>query len=705
MAIKNISEVYCSLNLGLIYNLSYSWSPQAGASITVYFAKEDGFYQRPQYMQKAQIRIGPANFSMYVVASEIQLSTGRRVMEVTFMDETFMLDNYQIVLEGKGCGFNIYPLGRPVDNRSSAAKEATALDSTAQKIAEFTQFQDLEYTFNDFLAILRQKFNVSIFTSYDITLTAPLVGTFREVLDGWCQIFNLSWFVENSVIKIFDPTTLFIQLPTQPADAIEFNDLEDARDTYGKTCYNWYQQEGGQYPLNQTSNSNGSLLVRTNTLYPIGGTTSLDQNMLDLSQVTAAQYGQEFWLLYNYYKGSLNECGWRTDGLPSYQSATTLGATLAAINPTDQQQRFEAYQTYGEQIAGRYYMSNQIGSIAVDQGYTWFDESNGQITNFTNANDRAMNLDFLTPTNGGTNILPGTTVNLFYSGINYVGDRMVYRDDYIRNIPLTISTGVQYQINQSFSQFIVNGSESMNYSALPAGSYIMYNRVILPSSVTQIFDQITAVSTGFRARFINIPIKGITQSDYASLKASQSEPGGVNIIVGSEGGSVISNTAVIKTLEQGSYTVYYNKYQTCASAHTTGPYFGHRFGPRQISSDNRIDISFSKTSTNVYKLNRNYSVISSLVNNPFLSRMAQPRSTLTRRVSFTVNYFYEVPLNFLTNGLIGMNVSVGDRGITASYSFSNEVLAVPDYENEFAKFEQQIRNSWIRQYTPTTVIS
>ncbi len=178
----------------------------------------------------------------------------------------------------------------------------------------------------------------------------------------------------------------------------------------------------------------------------------------------------------------------------------------------------------------------------------------------------------------------------------------------------------------------------------------------------------------------------------------------MEIVNSDAGGNVVANTAVIKTLKQGSYTVYYDKYSQCASAQSTGPYFMHKFDPRQISTDNTVNFTFSKQAANTYQLDRDFNTINALVNNPLLPLLAQGRTFPTKKVTFTVNYFYDVPTNFLTNGLVGLNVSVGDNGVTASYTFSNEVLEVRNYENKFAQYEAQLRNSATRPYTPPETI-
>lgn len=713
---RTIEQVSCSLNLGLIYSVSYSWDPKTGCSMTVFFVKEAGTYQKPTYMQKAFIRLGSASFSMYVVGSKISLASGRRVMQVTFQDDMFLLDKYLVVLTGRGCGLNVYPLGRSVDTRSDAQKQADALDPAAQQIIDFTQFPDLQYAFNDFLSVLRTKFTVQTMAPFNTTVTNTYTGTFRDVLDQWCGFFNLSYFFENGIIKIFNPVTLTINLPAQPIDAIEYEDEEDARDTYGKTCFNWFQQEGGQYSLNQTSDENGALLVRENTLYPIGFEFNLPQINMDLNQVAAAQYGQEFWFLYNYVKGSTaTECGWNpltptTSSQGSViQSLNTIGARAVLQDTSVYQNRFEAYQTYGQTLAGRWYLSNRLETIAIDKNYTWFDESQGQILTFTNVDDKSINLDFLTPVSEGINIIPGTTINSFYSGINYVGNRIAYKD----NTPIggTFILGA-LPVSQTFEALTnVGGAQSYDFSAfdsIATGSNIVlaYNPgVTIPQSIATLIATIPTQVSGFQPRFTSIPIKGITQLDYSTLKSSQNEPSGIQVVTDNSGPNVTSNTAVIKTRKDGAYTVYYDKYSQCASAASASTYYGHKFDARQISSDTAISFSFSKAANNTYTIDRDFATINALVNNPLLPTLAQPRSFVTRRVSFSVNYFRAVPVNFLTNGLVGMSISVAGDGIMCSYSFSNEVLAVPDYTDRYNQLDQQIRNSWIRQYRPNQVIT
>lgn len=728
MAIRKIEQVSCSLNLGLIYSLTYSYSPDSGVSISINFVNESGIYNEPVLipMKKVFISIGSANFLMFPVTSDIDYAPGQRTIKVDFMDEMYALDKYYVSLPNRGCGQNVYTLGSPVDNRSDAVKIQTAIDRVAQQIANFTQFPDYEYTFNEFLAILRKKFNVSMLASIDDTIRHDFTGSFRDVLDAWCQFYNLSFFFENGIIKIFDPTKLVISLPSKPIDAITYRVSQDIRGTYGKTVCNWFQQDGKEFALNQTNNNDGPLYIRSNTLFPAGYEFNLTQTAMDINQVIAAAYGQHFWFLYNYWKGSTaTECGWQTlnsttidSALSIVKSTQVLNGNIAIFDENIFNQKFEAYQKYGQEIAGRWYLSTEMNEIATDQNFQWFDETEGQIFDFTHVEDRAIKLDFLTPTNSDTNTILETVVNKYYPGVNYVGNRIVYKDErkidwatvFAYSATPAIQTAISNLVEGTFQNFFsIQGSSSMDFSQLVAnnsnGEFLAYTPGIIPQALTDIFVTFPSKEPYFSPRFTSIPIKGISNNDYTSLKAAQSEPDDIDIVSSNQGPTVVTNTSVIKTVQRGNYTVYYDKYTNCKSASSSDSYFGYKFEPHQVSSDNQVGIIFTKQANNTYRLNRDYGFINQLINNPYLGSLAQPHVSVNRGVTFSLNYFYPVPGDFLSNGLVAMDISVGDAGITSSYTFSNSILQPRNFEKSFSDYEQRVRNSQLRTFYPDETIT
>lgn len=754
---RNLERVSCSLNLGLIYNLEYSYSPDSGVSVTLFFVNDSGEYSKPNMLplQKAHISIGGLNLSLYPKQYKISKSSGRRIMQVEFVDETFLLDNYYIVLTGRGGrGRNIYELGSPVDKRSSAQKINDALDKEAQNIKEFTEFQDLEYKFDDFLLILKRHFPVSINATYDATITRPSVGSFRSVLSDWCGFYNLSFYFENSQIKICDPTTLNISLPQQPQDAISFEESESIEGTYTKTVSNYFQQEGGEKELTETleedaetgdTNSAGgstSNTIKYLNLLPPGYEFNLPQTSLDLNQVAAAMYGEEFWFLYNLANDTLGECGWTKKNGPSY-----FGYLLAEVDEQEFREKFNAYFNYGQNIAGKWYLSSRVDDLTILMDTRWFSEADGQVfdMNSSLAEERAITPIYLEPADFEINKIKDTVINEYFPGINFVGKRVAFYDskDNGKIAAFTLTDEVKDVIKKTYRAYVPTGNESMDFSNLPNlpsnKVYVGYNSGFIsesgaiPPEIGNLFDIIKKgdMRKYFLPRYANYPIKGVRLKSAINQKDLKNQPKNVRPISndptplsapstgqptpvagvgrpsssqGQAGPQILSNTSVIKVKKEGTYSVYYDKYSNCVSASSSGDLFGHRYEPRTLSGDAEIKYTLSKRG-DIYILERDLSEISLLLNNPFLQSLAQGRTFPTKTVSFTLNYFYNVPLNFLSNGLVSMQMSVSENGVMSSYTFSNGVFQIPNVENDFIKYEQNIKNSWIRKYTPKDVVT
>lgn len=709
MAIRRIERVFCSLNLGLIYSVNYSYAPANGVAITIFFENETGEYTTPKLlpMQKANIRIGSASFSMYPKSWTLTKAAGKRVIKVDFVDETYQLENYYITLRGRGCGQNIYPLGTPVDNRTETEKILDALDPKAQEVRNFTDFPDIEYSFNDFLAVLRKKFNVKVTAEFDQTITNTFVGTFRSVLDSWCSFYNLSFYFENGVMKIVDPTKLNISLPVKPDDALDYETEEDIGDTYGVTAANYFQQNG-----NEVTVSKGDF-IRTNTLFPAGYEFGLEQTTLDLNQVIAAMYGEQFWFLYNRYMNTTEEqCGWKPEGIPIQTnpgvkaSLNIAGLGAASVDEDKYNQKYQAYLSYGRDIGGRWYFSNEVSDIALEQSYEWFDETAGQIFNFATAQDKHIAITYLTPITQLTNAIEGTVVNKYFQGINYVGNRMAYRDTYEIdwNAELGLTDYVKNLIAKTYAAiFNTPGDDAFKFPV--DKKYVAYQKFeTIPQDLVSLFQAMPDKFPLVQPRFDAIAVKGVSKSSYPTLVADTSTPNKTEVIT-TQTPTEVNNIGTIKAIKNGSAVTYYNKYEDCASANSADAYYGYRFNIKQISDDAQIGITFSNLSTKTYKISRDLTVINQLVNNPLLPQLAQARTFSTKRVSFTLNYFYDIPVNFLTDGLANMDISVAGDGINSSYTFSNGVLKVPDVDYAFMKMDERIRNSWIRTYRPKGIVT
>lgn len=701
---RKLETVSCSLNLGLIYSLNYSYTPENGISMTIFFVNETGDYKPPTLlpMNKANIKIGSASFGLYPKKYTVSKSAGRKVISVDFVDETFMLDNYYIILRGKGSGEGIFEIGAPVGGKTGRERYNIGLDEDAQKIKEFARFLDLEYNFNDLLNVIGKKFKVTVQATYDADIKRDVIGTFKEVLSDWCNYLNLAYYFENGGLKIYDPTKITIKIPQQKeiVDVLSYDFSEEIDKTRDKTVSKYFEQEGGEKNLNENA-------IESHTLYPIGYEFNLNQTMLDLNQVAAAAYGREFWFLYNFYYDTLSECGW------TKKSSTLANNKIAEIDEKLGDDNFQAYSNYAN-IAGRFYLSNRLESLDLLKDTTWYSEAEGQIFNINSelAKERAIQVMFLDPPNiSSTYQIEGTPINNKFKGINYVGKRMAYFDakDDGRIAALTLSEELRELVVYLYEQLITPGTNSVKLNGIqginPSKHNVIYNFNSMPQQLITEFEKIKNGDKKdyLKPRYSSYAIKGARTGNVVNRRDLENQPSQIAPVAQTLLGQR-TNTSAIKTRESGTQVVYYDKHTKSSSQASFGGYYKRYFDIEKISEDNIIQEIFSKDS-NTYRFTRNFASIDALLNSPHLKKIAQSSPFTLKTASFSVNYYYNVPTNFLSSGLIGIDMSYTDNGLTCAYTFSNSMLVIPEKKNEVQRFLNSIKNSTLRKYYPSETIT
>lgn len=738
--IHNIDQITCSLYVGdqvSIYSFDYDYQPSVGTKITIYFVSQGGTYNVPttinqnatilSVLQKTQITIGSALFAMYPLSYELDLNVERKVLKVEFVDDTFMLENYHVVLTGTFCGDRVYPLGAPVDPRTDAQRVAQALDGTVQNIKNQTITLDVEYHFSDFIPKLNLAFprSVIVNASWDDTITKPFVGTFRQVLDAWTQYHNLVYYFEEGSLTINNPQSLNITFPTIPADAIAAKQSESLSNTFTATACVAFNQDGGQYGANGVGTESSSL-----ALYPAGAEFDLPQPIVDLNQVAAAAYGQEYWFVYNYLRGTATtECGWTRIILSEIpagtlkQSITLLnGDGIASFDTSVFNQRFQFYSQYGKDIAGRYYMSeDQGGSIYSQQTYKWYDQTAGQTFNLQallNSNTPTLPIEFyLEGVNPGNGYIDGTAINRYYAGVQANGNRLLFKDT--RNIdlttPFTLSTTQASLITTYYTALTqgIQGSSALPYDQIGAGNiqYVTFKEQIIdtttiPGSPTD--DQVNL----FLPAYPVINLVGLKAGSPIQANA----PNGSNNLVTTTQPGNITTTNSLTTLAQPDANIYYPKYLFCASQSSLGKAgsrgaYRHRFNSRTQSVDTPTPFSVNKGAANVYSISRALSFLALPAQGGasdqaanILTKTSTPQIQSLKQLDFSLNYYYPgIPTSrFITNGLTSMSVAISEGGVTASYTFSNSMLDITSRDETifFDNLEKNMRNSWIRQYNP-----
>jgi len=725
MAIRKIEKVYCSLNLGYIYNVNYSYNPESGIRISLFFINESGVYKKPTLNNKVQIKIGSAVFSMYSTAFEQSSGASGKTCKVDFVDDTFRLNNYYIGLTGRACGAGVFQLGRVVDQRTDAEKEKE--DPDLFRIKSFTSFEDVEYSFLDFINVLKSVFPVEVKPTIDSSITRPFTGTFKDVLSAWCSYFNYSYFFENGKLIIFDPTSLNIVFPAIPADSIEYSTSESIENTYDKTAWVNFSQDGGEFIIGTSDTDN--IFITNETLYP--AETLFDIKILndgiygpiDKGQLAAAQYGKEFWFIYNYVMGTSREiCGFSAygafpesftlDGIADkkIQINQSLGVNkdIAFFDENLFEENYQFYFNYGREIAGRYYVSNSKLGFDSFNLYQWFDQNKINSTTIEGLREQpAIRPDYFSrPSGAEYGFVESTSFGGKYKGLALNSQRIYLRDSLNKDFESTFAlTDTETQEIADVFKKLSGGDFGSGYMQWGDGTqrgYIVYENISISSVILSVINSISTKESFFAPRFENFQMKGFFSATPSNDQAGQTfNDTDIQIIGG--GPNVNSNTSIIKAKKDSDYIAYYAKYTSCDSVSTNNGAlaFNRRFEPIQPSIDIAIPVTATKESNGVITIKRDLSYVNLYKDSGLLKKIAQPFTIPEKRLSFSLNYFYQaIPTSFISNGLVGLSISISENGLSASYSYSNEMLRVPISQQLIDEMEQSIKSSWIRTYTP-----
>ena len=715
MAINKIPQVTCSLNLGLIYNISYNYVPQEGIKISILFTNENGIFNIDSSIlstnNKTNITIGNASFNLYPVKYELLKSVGQKMLKVDFVDETFKLEKYYIVLTGRGCGQNVFELGVPV----------------ITSINQITDFPDIEYFFNDFLNALRSVFPVDIIADFDDSLPKTFTGTFKSVLSEWCSYYNLAYFFENSVLKIVDRAKLIINFPTndQIPEALEFNVSETLENTYDTTAFAYIQRPGKKI---------GTNLIKYVTLFPIDTNPNIANTMIDIEndisntlsnifsdiqdntsttntqtqysinninmlQVAAAMYGKEYWFLYNYNNGSSQECGWtnvdiaiaagdptwaQIMGAPGLQS---LGAKFAQLDEKVFDAKFQFYKTFGERIAGRYYISD--ASTDNDDGaYQWYNNED-QNTSFINQQKVDVNIVSQGQTDSNPAFIPGTHINEYFQGISYVGNHIVFEDKINKNFSSVFSLPPNIsQLIKGYFQSLVDGfegSKNMDFTNIGGVKYILYRDQTLDPSLKGNFKDLGGTLSIFYPRYPTYSIKGMEK---IQLQAIQNP--GVNL-------TLPPNVSALQPNVLYSLYVALLRTQVCNSQSSGDGLDTYKRNFTNFTVSNDIEAPFVQKQIDeaTFQNQVNLNLVLKYITSDILKALAAQNKIPLKNVTFTLNYFYDVPISFISNGLTSAKMEATANGINASYTYSNSMVQKIHSQAFIEELERSIRNSWM----------
>jgi hypothetical protein len=716
--IKKLEKVWCSLNLGYVYNLSYSFESRQGIKMSLFFVNDGGVYD-DSFLRipasKVQVKIGNVSFNLVPISINKTTSFDTKTARVDLVDETYTLNNYYIALTGRGCGKGVYQLGRTVDNRTDQQKKLE--DPDLFTIKQFTTFEDIEYNFAEFVDTLKKVYSVSLLTNIDNTITRDYSGTFKNVLESWCSYLGFSYFFENGVLKIFNPNSLVINFPSVPASALNSEESTSIDETYDRTAWNYFADEGGEVTIDSNSdyNTKGLQLYQIMNLFDLKLKQPEIVNNSDLlNQLVAAQYGQEFWFIYNIKNGTASSvCGFESSLVPTEINAdlsnwrTALSSSkaykVALLNTKKFQENFQFYKEYGDRIQGRLYVSNSINGVEQFENFSWYDQGVGQIFNIDILKQQpSPQLKLFKRLFGQTNgVLEGTEINSIYQGAVADGQRFYYLDPFERDVNFFELTDPQKSsILYYFKKFSegVFGNAGLDYGE--GFEYILYEDVnSFSGEIDSIIEQIPSKKSYFNYRRTSLNLKGVAPATPENKDFNPINDTKVTILDDSFG--VVSNVSTIKAYVDSDLVAFYSKYEDCKSASTNQNAFNRQFFPRNISDDIPISTKYTKESNGALEIKRDFSYFEQVSKSDILNKIAVSYTAPKKTLSFSLNYFdTNIPASFLSNGLVGININFQQDGMIVTYNYSNEMLIVPFTESESDLIARNIKNSWQRTYEP-----
>lgn len=275
MAITNVPQISGPTFGGVIYGLNVSQSFSSEPSkLTINVVNQNGIYTTPILNKPEQVSFSTFKFDGIIWSYEIKESADEKILNVTLVDNSIILDRYYVLLWKRGfLGYN--GTDKTIEKTFDFGDETILLPTTAsavgglpytkfiekrlgiQKITRTSKslaplgykrinslilvghekFADTEcdipdtyYTFNDLKnALIDLKISL-IDAPVNSTWKATHEGTLREVLSSWCADlgFDFYWDFYKNSIKFYDVSVgITSNLPDSTASNIISKEISE----------------------------------------------------------------------------------------------------------------------------------------------------------------------------------------------------------------------------------------------------------------------------------------------------------------------------------------------------------------------------------------------------------------------------------------------------------------------------------------------
>ncbi len=269
----NSSNKFCG---GYIYNLQLEeGNLEKAAKIVVNVVFEDpADYVEPKLGTESPTSIvfGGNTFNFYPISYNFRDSINGKLLDVTFIDGSFLLDKYNIGLykrhgeksdlankfiivgkEKSPCSQEYTDVQRPkfLEDLCDPYEDHLPLDAKKYQIdcnlINFTVINPVAYTFSDLMKALPATLLKSYPQQKFVHLSYDNFGSLRSVLQKWCSLYGFSYFWDNG-LYIVDARKPIPFIDTPPLYAKEINTEKTLEGTRNKSLITYFGHDGEYRP-------------------------------------------------------------------------------------------------------------------------------------------------------------------------------------------------------------------------------------------------------------------------------------------------------------------------------------------------------------------------------------------------------------------------------------------------------------------------
>jgi hypothetical protein len=325
MAIKNVPKIeapsYGGFVFGLDFSMSYSDAP---SKLTYKVVSPSGTYINPTIGSDSNVKFGDFSFNGKVFSYEIEESISGKILSVTLIDNSVILDKKYVVvfrpgIFGKmGSSKNVtlpviftaddeyydladtgsgYQLVKKKFTNGSVTRTVRSYNGTVGDIIivgseeppdTVCEVAATSYTFIDLKATAGVA-GISSCPISDSGVRKTYEGTLRSVLNSWCQDFGISyyWDYSNNKLVFFDLKNPVFTIPTsvQNPSIISKKTSHSAEGKYNQLAANYFIKP---YTPKTTSLSKSNSRQKSITLPCLSFTQFIDKS---LSEDGSTKYG------------------------------------------------------------------------------------------------------------------------------------------------------------------------------------------------------------------------------------------------------------------------------------------------------------------------------------------------------------------------------------------------------------------------------